>query len=339
MPPNYFSKPEDAVAANRESVEECSILYVCENGERQAAIEWANGECSNGTQVALVPENSPHAGVLTLQPVTIDAVAVVRNFTDPSNHFLYNETDGLISVNGTALNYERSPGPRIVLVTAAVDGGRQITCEVHIVVTDRNDPPILVSAGEHRYVQEQADANTPVGEAIQVYDEDEGQEVLLKITGGNEDGFFDIEACTGQIRYLGDTELLYADHQGFNLTVTATDNGSPQVGGPMNVSGTITVNVANVNDEPVFTVFSPAMFVGENMPAGTLIRPNAEWLSVPFTDADEGDTHRWYIVNSPNAPLVINQTTGVMTTTRSLTTKMCPPTSCRSRCRTPQARS
>ena len=318
VPADSYSLPEDAPETNRYGAQACPAGYVCENGMRSSVFSWAGGTpCENGTDTATVEENVFGAYVATVRAL-YTAGPVQVNFSDAASLFLYNETTGNITLrNNVSLDFEESAGMEYRVTLAAETADFVSVCNLIVTVGNRNDAPQITSSGSF-FILEQSDYNAPVGQEVAVSDPDIGQEVLLEISGGNEAGFFDIEACTGQIRLVGDQPLLYEDHQEFNLTITATDNGGPLVGGPMNASATIRVTVGNINDPPEFTISSPSVFVNENLPAGAVARPNAEWTALPFSDPDVHDTHIWFLVNSVDVPVVINRTTGVLTTTRTL---------------------
>ena len=239
--------------------------------------------------------------------------------TGHADTFQYNETTGNITLRGVALDFEARHAPSAYSVQLTAESGNfTAVCNMRITVRDRNDAPSISNGGNSFVIEEKSAYNAPVGQAVSVTDQDVGQEVLLGITGGNEAGFFDIEACTGQIRLVGEQTLLYDDHQEFNLTITATDNGGQNLGGPKNSSMTIRVTVQNVNDPPAFAAVSSVLFVEENLPAGTVLRPNADWTSVPFSDPDPQDSHTWFLASSVDIPFIINTTTGVIKTTRVL---------------------
>ena len=70
--------------------------------------------------------------------------------------------------------------------------------------------------------------------------------VTYSIVSGNEGGLFAIDDATGAITYVGNGENFEADNADFTLTVQASD-------GSLSSQATVTVNVTNVNEGPVFS--------------------------------------------------------------------------------------
>ena len=59
-----------------------------------------------------------------------------------------------------------------------------------------------------REVEERCASNTAVGDPLEATDVDEGQEIFFSIKAGNDDGFFRINKCSGQL-YVAKTGLDY----------------------------------------------------------------------------------------------------------------------------------
>ena len=79
----------------------------------------------------------------------------------------------------------------------------------------------------------------------------DGNVVTYSITGGNADGIFTIDANTGAISIAAGKTLDYESAAQHVLTVTASDGTSSD-------TGTVTVNVNNLNDNP--PVFGAASY-------------------------------------------------------------------------------
>lgn len=118
------------------------------------------------------------------------------------------------------------------------------------------------------------------------------------------DGRFSLDALTGQLTCTAlDRELVAF----YNLTVTATDRGSP----PLSSQTTILVTVLDDNDntpvfsQPVYTVSLP-----ENSPPGTAL------LTVTASDSDIGlNALVIYSLAPPSlGHFGINETTGTIFT-------------------------
>ena len=165
--------------------------------------------------------------------------------------FAINASSGQITVaNSAVLDFETNP--TFALTVQVTDDGTPPlsgSATVTINLTNVNEPPVVTPATLS--VLEHSPASTVVGTASAT-DPDAGQTLSYAITGGNAGGAFAIAAASGQIT-VANTSALDAILQGGSpsaaLTVQATDNGTPAQSG----SGTITVNITDVNDPPSFS--------------------------------------------------------------------------------------
>ena len=152
-------------------------------------------------------------------------------------------------------------------------------------------------------IPENSPNGTLVGTPVTFTDADPGQTHTFAITGGNAGGAFAIDPTTGQISVANSAALDFEVTPTFSLTVQVTDNGTPVQSG----TGTITVNLTNVNEAPVV---NPATFsVVECSANGSLVG-----TPVTFTDPDAGQTHTFAITagNTGNA-FAIDPATGQIT--------------------------
>ena len=104
-----------------------------------------------------------------------------------------------------------------------------------------------------------------------------GGEVTYSLAAGDE-GLFEVDARTGEVRYVGSGEDAEARSE-FVMIVRATADDGERTG-----DATVTVRLVNVNDAPVFTAERYAFAMAENA-AGPLALGVAEAV-----DLDEGDT-------------------------------------------------
>ena len=104
-----------------------------------------------------------------------------------------------------------------------------------------------------------------------------GGEVTYSLAAGDE-GLFEVDARTGEVRYVGTGEDAEARSE-FVMIVRATADDGERTG-----DATVTVRLVNVNDAPVFTAERYAFAMAENA-AGPLALGVAEAV-----DLDEGDT-------------------------------------------------
>ncbi len=104
-----------------------------------------------------------------------------------------------------------------------------------------------------------------------------GGEVAYSLAAGDE-GLFEVDARTGEVRYVGTGEDAEARSE-FVMIVRATADDGERTG-----DATVTVRLVNVNDAPVFTAERYAFAMAENV-AGPLVLG-----AVEAVDLDEGDT-------------------------------------------------
>ncbi|KTG40109.1 hypothetical protein cypCar_00032975 [Cyprinus carpio] len=226
---------------------------------------------------ARINENAaPGTHVITVQAVDLDEgvngdiiYAVVNHDNDKNvNAFSINPETGEITVQKD-VDYEQSTA--IELRIQAKDRGynpRAAHCKVLVEVVDVNDniPEISVTSLVNA-VKEDAPIDTMVG-MITVTDSDAGKngQVTLKIQGSAP---FKVQNSYKNYYTLVVNGPLDRERASeYNVTITATDEGSP----PLSSTSVITVHVSDVNDnaprfsEPVINVY-----VKENSQIGAVI--------------------------------------------------------------------
>ena len=110
--------------------------------------------------------------------------------------------------------------------------------------TIRTSAPSVATASEFA-VDENSANNTTVG-TIAATDPDAGDVLSYAITGGNTGGAFSIDS-NGVIKVANSSALDFESNPVFNLTVEATDNGTPA----LSASTIVTITLNDVNDAPV----------------------------------------------------------------------------------------
>ncbi|XP_037635741.1 protocadherin alpha-2-like isoform X6 [Sebastes umbrosus] len=224
-----------------------------------------------------VPENAPHGTlVIKLNATDLDEGMnskilysfIKRGNADPSNIFDLNSETGEMTVKGT-LDYEETPAYEVRV--QAMDQGttpRSAHAKLLIEIIDVNDnaPEISVTS-LMTPVKEDAELGTIVA-LVTVSDKDGGNNGVTncKVVGSVP---FKLKS-----NYKNDYSLVVdgpLDRENtslYNVTITATDEGSP----PLSSVRVITVHVSDVNDnaprfmEPVINVY-----VKENSPTGSII--------------------------------------------------------------------
>ncbi|XP_049642839.1 protocadherin gamma-A12-like [Suncus etruscus] len=216
---------------------------------------------------------------------------------------------GTISTIGE-LDHEES-GFYEMEVQAMDNAGYSARAKVLITVLDVNDnaPEIVVTSLSNSILE-----NSPSGTLIALLnvndqDSEENGQVVCFIKGNP---LFKLEKSYGNYyRLVTDTPLDRELVPSYNITVTATDRGSPTLSTETHVS----LNVADTNDNPPeFTQASYSAFIPENNPKGSSIG------SVRAYDPDYGENAEiiYYLVEDTvqRAPLSsyvsINSDTGVL---------------------------
>ncbi|XP_063045530.1 protocadherin alpha-8-like isoform X3 [Engraulis encrasicolus] len=193
---------------------------------------------------------------------------VSHDSSDDLNMFTINPLTGEITVTG---DVDHETNTAVEIRVKATDKGhspRSAFCKVLVEVLDVNDnvPEISVTSLED-LIQEDSPVGTMVG-LITIKDDDAGKNgaVNLKIKGSVP---FKIEnTYKNKYSLIVDGPLDRETTAVYNVTITATDEGSP----PLSSTSVITVRLSDVNDnapqfpEPVINIY-----VKENSPVGSVL--------------------------------------------------------------------
>ncbi|XP_062281218.1 protocadherin beta-15-like [Scomber scombrus] len=238
---------------------------------------------SQAVYKASVPENAPlDTLVVTVSATDADAGPngdILYNFDHVSDEhvslFSLDPKKGDVKVIGS-IDYETETS--IELRIRAKDGpGLTSYCTVIIYITDVNDnPPAISLKSLTNPIPENVSPGTEVG-IINVQDRD--SELNKKVRCSIQQGapfklvpsiknYYSV-VTTGQL----DRELVSE----YNVTITASDEGSP----PLSSSKTVQLSVADINDNPpVFEELSYSAYVSENN------KPGSTLCSVTARDPD-----------------------------------------------------
>ncbi|XP_035016823.2 protocadherin gamma-A4 isoform X16 [Hippoglossus stenolepis] len=237
---------------------------------------------SQAVYKASLPENSP-ADTLVITVTATDADEGVNgevsygfdHVSDENQVFLLNPKTGEVTVAG-AIDYERESSYEMQI--SAKDGlGLASYATLIIEVTDINDnAPVISLKSLTSPIPENVSPGTEVG-IVNVQDRDSEnnrqvrcsiqQNVPFKLVPSIKNYYSLV--TTGQL----DRELV----SDYNITITATDEGSP----PLSSSKTVQLSVADINDNPpVFEEQSYSAYVTENN------KPGSTLCSVTARDPD-----------------------------------------------------
>ncbi|XP_078810289.1 protocadherin gamma-A11 isoform X43 [Oryzias latipes] len=227
---------------------------------------------SQAVYEASLPENSPLDTVVVTVSATDADEGVNGDVSYDFSHateevkqiFNINRKTGEIMVKG-AIDYESTTSFEIRV--KAKDGlGLSSYTKVIISITDVNDnAPIISLNSLSNYIPENAPPGTEVGIInVQDRDSDKNGQVRCSIQANapfklvpSIKNYYSV-VSTGQL----DRELV----SDYNITISATDEGSP----PLSSSKTVHLSVADINDNPpVFEEQSYSAYVSENNQAGS----------------------------------------------------------------------
>ncbi|KAM4554662.1 protocadherin gamma-A11-like isoform 25-T25 [Odontesthes bonariensis] len=237
---------------------------------------------SQNVYKASLPENSPlDAVVLTVsatdadEGVNGDVTYGFDHVSDENQVFTLNPKTGEVNVAGP-IDYEKESSYEIQI--SAKDGlGLASYATLLIEVLDINDnPPVIFLKSLTNPIPENVSPGTEVG-IINVQDRDSGDNRQVRCSIQQNAPFKLVPSIknyyslvtTGQL----DRELV----SDYNITITATDEGSP----PLSSSKTVQLSVADINDNPpVFEEQSYSAYVSENN------KPGSTLCSVTARDPD-----------------------------------------------------
>ncbi len=194
--------------------------------------------------------------------------------------------------------------------------GLASTAKIIIDVTDVNDnPPKIILKSLNNPVPENSEPGTEVG-IINVQDKDSGENRQIRCFV-QQNVPFKLNPSVKNYFSLVTTKALDREKESdYNITITATDGGSP----PLSTSMTIHLFVSDVNDNhPVFVQQSYSAYISENKKPGTSV------CSVSANDPDwrQNGTVLYSLVPSEvngipvSSFLSVNGETGVIHAVRS----------------------
>ncbi|KAM4587776.1 cadherin EGF LAG seven-pass G-type receptor 2 isoform 2-T2 [Odontesthes bonariensis] len=240
-------------------------------------------------------------------PVNGNILYHILNSNGSNDVFEIDSRSGVIRTKGLV---DREVVEAYMLLVEANDQGRDpgprsATATVYIVVEDDNDNAPQFS--EKRYVVQVPEDMTPNTEILHVTatDQDRGSNAVVhfSIMSGNTRGQFYIDAQTGKMDLV--SHLDYEANKEYTLRIRAQDGGRPPLS---NISGLVTVQVLDVNDNaPIFVSTPFQATVLENVPLGYSI------IHIQAVDADSGENSRLeyrLTETMPHFPFTINNSTG-----------------------------
>ncbi|XP_035681485.1 protein dachsous-like [Branchiostoma floridae] len=271
------------------------------------------------TYQASVSENqSPGTSVIQITALDADAgTNGVLTYNIPrgvaEDRFTIEEQTGVIR---TAFRLDREEKDSYIVTAYARDGAypsRFGFTSVVVSVLDTNDHAPVFKDAEYMMTVPENQPNYGVIHTVVAYDADIGTngQVRYEIIDGNVGGKFAVDAVTGELSVISDQALDRETVPLYHLIVQAHDNTDA----PRTSTTNITVAVSDENDNnPIFTDPSYQQTIQEDVSVGsTVIRVTAQ-------DRDEGVNGEvfYFLSNETNGMFRIDNTSGIITTTRLL---------------------
>uniref|UniRef100_A0ACB8EBK4 Uncharacterized protein n=1 Tax=Sphaerodactylus townsendi TaxID=933632 RepID=A0ACB8EBK4_9SAUR len=228
--------------------------------------------------------------------------------------FSLDPESGVIALKET-LDFEESTS--YMMLVEAKDGGGLLThSKVEVVVLDENDnPPEVELMSIFNPISEDSLPGTVIA-LIKVEDRDEGDNGKTDCSIQGNTPFKVLSSNNNYYKLLTEGALDREKSPQYNLTITATDKGTP----PLTTYRTITLQISDINDNsPVFEESSYNLFVPENNPSGASIYTVK--ASDPDLDLNSKITYSILTSNIEDLPLSsylsINSETGTLYAQRS----------------------
>ncbi|CAI5780364.1 protocadherin gamma-B1-like isoform X26 [Podarcis lilfordi] len=228
--------------------------------------------------------------------------------------FRIDAQNGII-MNTENLDFEETE--KYTMAIKARDGGGLVAhCKIEIKIIDENDnAPEIILASLSSPIPEDSVPGTVIA-VISVKDKDseENGKITCHLQGNVP--FKILSSSNNYYKILTDSPLDREKASGYNITITATDKGSP----PLSSNKTISLQISDINDNPpAFEKSTYSVFVPENNPSGASI------FSIKASDPDLDRNSRitYSILNSnmeelPLSSYVsINSETGTIYAQRS----------------------
>ncbi|XP_042371996.1 protocadherin gamma-A12-like, partial [Plectropomus leopardus] len=237
---------------------------------------------SQAVYKASLPENSPLDTVVLIvsatdadEGVNGDVAFGFDHVSDENQVFFLNPKTGEVKVSGS-IDYEKESSYEMQI--SAKDGlGLASYATVIIEITDINDnAPVIYLKSLSNPIPENVSPGTEVG-IINVQDRDSENNRQVRCSIQQNVPFKLVPSIKNYYSLVSTGQLDREVVSDYNITITATDEGSP----PLSSSKTVQLSVADINDNPpVFEEQSYSAYVSENN------KPGSTLCSVSARDPD-----------------------------------------------------
>ena len=243
------------------------------------------------------PENQTTAVIGSIIATDEDGDALTYALTGPGASNFALAPNGDIRVT-TALDFETTSSYNLTAtVTDSAIPGATASIPVDIVVTDKNEAPVVTPAQVFAIGEQQPAGTTVVGGPAQATDVD-GDALTYVMTDVS--GTFEIDPATGAISSLA--ALDFETVTSYPITIIATD------GDGLTSSEPAKIEVLDLNEPPSIT--GPAIVpvvLAENRPIGHVVTADISALD------PESDTLTFTLTSDPSGLFAVDPTTGAVT--------------------------
>lgn len=263
------------------------------------------------TAVVLTPvavslaENSSTASAIALSTISVtdDGLGInILSLSGADSSYFEIVGDSLRLKAGIVLDFETKSTytVNVEVDDASIGGTPDAVATFTLSITDVNERPTILD--QNFTVAENAANGTVVGTVV-ASDIDAGQSLTYSITQSAPiSGAFAINAVTGQITVANSSLLNFEALSAVALTVTVTDNGSPN----LSHSAVVVITLTDVNEAPV--IGNQSFEIVENSASGIAVG------TVIATDVDGGQSLSYSIVSgNTGGAFAINAATGQIT--------------------------
>ena len=223
-----------------------------------------DGETLTATPVSETAVNDDPVITVVAEDDDGDIVAYSIVTGNDSGAFAIDSATGEITVSDAdQINFDTTPSFTLTVQARDNNGAQSLADQVDVVidVANVNRAPVFDPVDDFSLPENSANG-TILGSVIAT-DVDQGDTLIYEITGGTGAGVFDINDLTGEITLSDSAALDFEETPQFDLEVTVTDNGE----GRLSDQTTVTINVTNFNEAPVFLDGSG----GTPLPDGTVL--------------------------------------------------------------------
>ncbi len=245
-------------------------------------------------------ENTPGPVVLgtveASDPDDGDAVSY-RLVPEGDGLFAVDASSGEVRYAGDGEDYETGPVEHALVVEATDGDSLSARADVVVTVTDVNEAPSFAQDSWAFELAENQAGPVVVG-VVEASDVDAGDVLAYSLVSGG-GGLFEVDASSGEVRYVGGGEDYESGSPTFELGLRATDEGG------LTAEAGATVAVLDVNEAPeaVGSVPSQRLEVGG--------APAQQELSAYFRDPD-GDVLAYAVESSASEVASVAVTSGVL---------------------------